>query len=96
MSAFWTTLFMAVAFGLFSGMLLRLARHREEPRPSAWRHPLAGAAAGLVATLLHQALNWLTRVPDWVLPLLVILLAWYWLRPRREALGLGHPDNGHG
>ncbi|MBF8221769.1 hypothetical protein [Halomonas sp. 328] len=96
MNAFWSTLAMAAAFGLFIGMLLRLALRRDAPRPAAWVHPLGGLAAGLVAFFLYQGLAWLARVPDWVLPLLVILLAWYWLRPREGRLGIGRPDNGHG
>ncbi|MFC3282596.1 hypothetical protein [Litchfieldella rifensis] len=79
MEGFWLPLGMTAAFGVFSGLLFRLSRAPGYERPFLF--PLLGLMAGFIAFFIHLVLVRIANAPDWLLPVLVVLLVWLWLRP---------------
>lgn len=79
MEDFWLPLGMAATFGAFTGSLFRLSRRPGADRP--FMFPLVGLLAGVTGFFVHSLLVWLANVPDWLLPVLVILQTWLWLGP---------------
>lgn len=100
MGEIWLPLGMAATFGAFTGSLFRLNRRPGSDRPFLF--PLVGMAAGVTAFFVFSVLTWLVNVPDWLLPVLVILQAWLWLGPlgpkfkRGNKFGTGGSENGRG